>query len=301
MEPSSLDRVHSQSPPRRWIRHPGPPAAQRSASMAAPAIPLSFRIEPGWNVNTAIAHGFADAGCAGGFIRIRGGRFQPFHYVIPAGSPGTDHAAWYSATYSPEGPVQIEEAGAIIGRRDGAPFIHCHGLWSGSDGIRRMGHLLPLDTKVAETVQVTGIGLIEGAFTAVHDPETNFTLFTPDRLEKPTVLGHREGLGLAVTIRPNEDVCLALEAICAGHGVDRARIHGIGSLNGARFEDGGIVDSYATELLVREGLVVKTPQGHRARIDIAIVDMDGAISEGVLVRGQNPVCVTAEFVIEPFD
>jgi len=43
----------------------------------------------------------------------------------------------------------------------------------------------------------------------------------------------------------------------------------------------------------------ETPAGPRARLDIAIVDMDGAIFRGRLVRGENPVCVTAELVLVP--
>ena len=88
-----------------------------------------------------------------------------------------------------------------------------------------------------------------------------------------------------------------LEAICRDGGIGRASILGIGSLNGARFESGLEMESYASEFLITGGRLEETPDGARVRLDIAVVDMDGAIFHGRLVRGQNPVCVTAELVV----
>jgi hypothetical protein len=39
----------------------------------------------------------------------------------------------------------------------------------------------------------------------------------------------------------------------------------------------------------------------RATLDIAVVDMDGYMAEGEVLRGDNPVCVTFELVIVPDD
>ena len=122
--------------------------------------------------------GFAAAGCIGGFVTLRGGQCDPFRYVMPAASPDAHHVAWYSDTFAPEGSVTIERAGAIVGRRDGKPFVHCHGIWNTQEGMR-MGHLLAPDTMVTEPVEAIGIGLKTATFEGLPDPETNFTLFEP--------------------------------------------------------------------------------------------------------------------------
>lgn len=279
------------------IEHPGPLRPARSAVVAATAVPLRFTLEPGSTVEEGVARGFAAAGCAGGYVTIAGGWFAPFRYVIPAGSNGPEHAAWYSETLSPDGPVTIEAAGAIVGKRDGRTFIHCHGLWSAEGEDCRMGHMLPFETEPAEPVEVTGIGVRQATFEARPDPETNFTLFEP--VSKVREDEADAGDVLLVTVRPNEDISLALEAIAAERGIRRARVHGIGSLVGVAFDDGRIVPSYATELLVTDGRIEPSPDGQaRAILDIAIVDMHGGIFEGRLARGDNPVCVTFELLID---
>jgi hypothetical protein len=82
------------------------------------------------------------------------------------------------------------------------------------------------------------------------------------------------------------------------HGIQAANIFGIGSLNEVRFVDGSHVRSYATEVLIRNGVVTSVDGQPRARLDIDVVDMDGRIFSGEIVRGDNPVCVTFELVIE---
>ncbi|WP_245571811.1 PCC domain-containing protein [Microvirga subterranea] len=242
-------------------------------------------------MDAAVAKGFADAGCAGGIVFFQGGRFEPFRYVMPAASADPRYAAWYSETYEPEGPVTIVRAAAIVGVRDGGPFLHCHGIWDTAEG-HRAGHMLAPMTSVAQAAEVSGIGFRSATFQAMPDSETNFTLFEPVQ---------KAGVGdgaLLAKVRPNEDITLAVEEICSRHGITSARVHGIGSLNGVRFVDGTEVPSYATEVLIRQGSVRTVDGRPQARLDIDVVDMDGGIFSGELVRGDNPVCVTFELVIE---
>jgi predicted DNA-binding protein with PD1-like motif len=283
----------------RRILHPGPAAAERVSAAAGSAIPLRFVLEPGDSVDQAIAKGMAAAGCIGGFVAFQGGLCEPFRYVMPAASPDASHAAWYSETFEPAGRVDIARAGAIVGIRDGKPFIHCHGFWDTDEG-RRMGHLLGPLTRVAEPIEVHGIGVSEATFEAMPDPETNFTIFEPVQVrEAPAgAMGKR---ALLAKVRPNEDISLAIEGICSAHGIGRAGVHGIGSLNEVRFVDGAGVASHATEVLIRKGSVESAGGRPRARLAIDVVDMDGAIFSGELVHGDNPVCVTFELVIEALD
>jgi predicted DNA-binding protein with PD1-like motif len=41
-----------------------------------------------------------------------------------------------------------------LGERDGAPFFHCHALWTEAGGRAGGGHILPEETVVAEPFAV---------------------------------------------------------------------------------------------------------------------------------------------------
>lgn len=280
----------------RTIIHPGPVAEQRLSAVAGVPVPLRFTLEPGDAVDEAIAKGFSEMGCNGGFIRFEGGRFDPTRYVMPALSPDASHAAWYSAAFEPVGSVWMRKGCAVVGRRDGSSFIHCHGIWDTSEG-RRMGHLLASDTRVAEPIEVTGIGLRGATFDSLEDAETNFRLFEPVRLGDGDTPFLQEHAVLLARVRPNEDISLAIEEICSKHGIEAAEIYGIGSLNEVWFADGRRVASLATEILIQEGRLERISGRPKARLNIAAVDIEGGIYEGDLAHGDNPVCVTFELVI----
>lgn len=80
---------------------------------------------------------------------------------------------------------------------------------------------------------------------------------------------------LIAKVRPNQDIILAIEEICSRHGITRANVYGIGSLNGVRFVDGTRVNSHATEVLVRNGSVETADNHMHARLNIDVVDMEG--------------------------
>lgn len=278
----------------RRLRHPGPEAAERAAIVACRAFPLSLNLEAGESVNAALTGALARAGFSSGFARLDGLALAPLRYVIPAPSPDDAHVAWYSATHAPDGVAIVEKAGAIVGMRDGAPFIHCHGVWRQEDGARRAGHLLPDEAVVARDGRVAAWGVAGAAFVARDDAETNFKLFAAEPADTGAL--HKEGglPALACTIRPNGDIAQALEAACRANGLENADIFGIGSLAGVDFADGRHVASYATEVTIDAGQVRRDGQTAACALDVSLVDMDGAVHEGRLVRGRNPVCVTFE-------
>src|SRR3712207_1234788 len=110
----------------RRIDHPGPAASERIVAVAGSAVPLSFVLEPDLTIDEAVASGMRSAGCIGGFVEFRGGRCEPFRYVMPAASSDPRYAAWYSETFEPSGPVNVTRACAIVGVREGKTFLHCH-------------------------------------------------------------------------------------------------------------------------------------------------------------------------------
>jgi hypothetical protein len=59
---------------------------------------------------------------------------------------------------------------------------------------------------------------------------------------------------------------------------------------------------FATELAVSSGSVAAGANGTlEAALDVALVDYLGGLAEGRLVRGDNPVLMTMELVLEVLD
>ena len=182
-----------------------------------------------------------------------------------------------------------------FGLRDGAAFLHCHGVWTGDDGVRQGGHVIPDQTIVAEPVRVLAWVLDGMAFEATPDPETNFTLFGPVPRGNAPVSGRF----FAARFRPNQDLCGALEGFCRDRGIASAILRGgVASTIGAVFEDGRTVDSFATEMFIRSGISTGRRRRADGRLDVALVDHRGELAEGRLKRGANPILMTLEVVIE---
>ena len=231
-------------------------------------------------------------------LNIRGGALGPFAYVMPALSKTGENAAFYSDTFRPAGVTRLKMGAMTLGERDGAPFFHCHALWQEADGRLNGGHILPEETVVAEPFEVDAFGIDGALFTAEPDPETNFKLFGPVASAATGV--ETTSRAFALRLRPNQDFAGALEEFCRKRGITRARIHGgVGSTIGARFADGGIVEPFATELAISSGVIAQGASGAlEAELDVALVDYLGGLAEGRLVRGDNPVLMTMELVIE---
>jgi predicted DNA-binding protein with PD1-like motif len=185
-----------------------------------------------------------------------------------------------------------------LGTRDGAPFFHCHGLWTEADGKASGGHMLPDETVVAEPFEVQAFGVDGAMFAADPDPETNFKLFGP--VASASSGARTTSRAFALRLRPNQDFAGCLEAFCRAKGIARAKIHGgVGSTIGARFAHGGVIEPFATELAISAGTIAPTASGAlEAALDVALIDYTGGIAEGRLIRGDNPVLMTMELVLD---
>lgn len=284
----------------RQIVHPGQPASGRFEVLPVVAEELDLTLSPGSTLLEALWRALADAGAESGALTLRGGGFTPFSYVMPAVSPDEAHVAWFSERFEVPQGVELVEGSVTFGQRDGKPWLHCHAIWIEPGGVRRCGHLLPDEVVIAAPIRVTGCAIYGGTFEVVADPESNFTLFEPRRRGS-----HRAGAktlpALAVRLRPNVDVCQTLERICVEQGYARALVRGgVGSVIGTVFDDGRAVNPIATEMLIREGRIGPDAGGvMRATLDVALVDQDEVVSEGRLLRGDNPVLITFELVLTP--
>jgi predicted DNA-binding protein with PD1-like motif len=282
----------------RSIAQPGPPAPRRIQWVEARGRAFSFTLEAGLPLLEAARRGFAAHGFAGGVLNIRGGALGPFAYVMPALSKTGANAAFYSDTIRPAGVTQLKMGAMTLGQRDGAPFFHCHALWTEADGRAGGGHILPEETVIAEPFEVDAFGLDGALFMAEADPETNFKLFGP--VPSAATGAETTSRAFALRLRPNQDFSGALETFCRERGITHAKLHGgVGSTIGVRFADGRIVEPFATELAIRSG-VIAAIEGEtlEAELDIAVVDYTGGLAEGRLRRDDNPVLMTMELVLE---
>jgi predicted DNA-binding protein with PD1-like motif len=282
----------------RSITQPGPVAPERIQWAEARGRAFSFLLEPGLTLLEAARRGFAAQGFAGGTLNIKGGTLGPFGYVMPALSKTGENAAFYSETFRPAGLTRLKLATMTLGQRDGAPFFHCHGLCTEADGRISGGHMLPEETFVAEPFAVEAFGIDGAVFAAEPDPETNFKLFGPIRARSRGADAPSEAY--ALRLRPNQDFAVSLEGFCRDRGIVRAKIRGgVGSTIGARFVGGGIIEPFATELAITSGVVTSGVDGSlEAALDIALIDYTGGIGEGRMIRGDNPVLMTMELVLE---
>lgn len=277
----------------RRLVQPGPPPPDRIVSFAGACQEIAYDLRPGLTLNEALTAPLVAAGIVGAAINFTGARLGPFAYVIPHPSPDADHVAYFSPARRPSGETKVEIANATFGWRDGAPFVHVHGVWTEADGSRRGGHMLPHETMIAASGPGRAWGSSTVAIEVSPDAETNFSLFCPVRhsgtsTDSPAFVLAR--------IRPNEDFVTAVENICRHYGFAAAEIRAsLGSLVGACFTDGRRIDDIATEVLVTKGVV--HPETGRTQIELIAVDMAGNAHRGVLARGENSVCITFEVAI----
>ncbi len=269
----------------RRVRHPGPAQVPRACVLPVQARPVTVTLRAGLTFLQAAAQ--ALDGHDGAVLTLADVALDPLAYVIPGPAPGDGHAAWYSATHH-MGPGATVIAGcAHLGWRDGAAFMHCHGVWTDARGARHMGHLLPDTARLAHDCTVTGWALSGGALVARPDPETRFTLLRPERGAPPSAAGAPAHL---VTLRPNQDIGAALAAT----GLD-GPVLGLGSLVGTALAGGTGLDSYATEILLTGGHV----GAGTATLDAASIGLDGRMVTGRLAPGVNSVLITAELLVGP--
>jgi hypothetical protein len=195
-------------------------------------------------------------------------------FVQPAEAQDAEHAAWYSAAREMAG-VRVKAGVAMVGWREGAPFVHAHALWE-AGGERWLGHLLCDRVRVGAG-RLDAMRFMGGSFVQAHDMETNFTLFRAEG-------EGGEGGAAILTVRPHEDLGAVLEQFGA------ARVMGLGSLIGARFRAGEAMTSPISEMLVMPG-------ARADRMEVAVVDLAGRVFGGVLAPGGGEVCVTAELLV----
>ncbi len=113
------------------------------------------------------------------------------------------------------------------------------------------------------------------------------------------------GRALSLRVGPNEDLAEAIERACALHHIRYAMVRSaLGSLNEASLDLGAgkpplAVHGPAVELLTVVGDVRPNAEGvPEARLSATVGSPTGAVFGGRLRRGANPVCATAEVLLQ---
>lgn len=285
----------------RHIQHPGKSSSDPVIAIPCRAMTFDAVLQPGHTLLDAISQVIQAHGLKSGVLRLSGGAFEQFCYYMPALSQTPDHAVYFSHRYDVAGRVSLETASVTYGQREGQPWLHCHAVWIEADGTRKCGHLIPDINWVAAPIQAVVTVIDQAVFTVTPDTESNFSLFVPISTQaSQDASSHEASPAFAVRLAPNVDVCHALENLCAQLHLDQVEIlGGVGSTVGAVFEEGQIVEPFVTEILIRQGQINRTHrEGHQAQIDVSMVDYTGGFSEGRLKRGENPVLVTFELVLQ---
>jgi predicted DNA-binding protein with PD1-like motif len=279
------------------IQQPGPALEPRVVAVEGRGRVFSFALQVGLPLLEAVRQGFAAQGFVSGTVQLGALALAPMAYVMPALSKDGKNAAFYSETFRPEGITRLQGGAMTFGARAGAPFFHAHGLWVEANGKRSGGHILPEEAVVAESVTLQAFGIEGSCFEGLPDPETGFTLLGP--VPAPPQGANTDTPAFALRLRPNQCLHGALEAFLRERGMARAIIYGgVGSTIGAAFEDGTVIENFATEVFIRQGDIVPDAAGMpAARLDVGLVDFTGQIAQGRLMHGANPVLMTFELII----
>lgn len=282
----------------RRIKQPGPVDPVRIESHAAALSQGKIDLPAGGLLMAAIADKVEGLGLRSAALDLSGISLAPLRFVMPAHSSTAEHVAFYSDTFALDGPIAIERGAATFGSRNGSPFLHGHVLWRDEAGRDRGGHILPSESVIAAPCRIGFKGSRDVEMATRFDPETNFTLFSPLARESNSENG--EGGLIVAKIRPNEDLICAIEDLCRQHQVQEARIAGlIGSIVGARFEDGLAINSVPTEILGLGGGVRRQADGgYQVDLDLGLIDTNGTIHRGRPRRSENPVLICVELFLE---
>jgi len=281
----------------RSIEQPGPVHPERVQCAPANIRAVEVALQPGVTLLDGLADAVRSYGVSSAVFSLQGGSFEPLAYYMPALSDTPEHVAYFSERFEATGEARIDSGSITFGLRQGQPSLHCHAIWGDPDGRRKSGHLIPAESRVATPVRLQAWMLDGAGFEVTPDSETNFNL-----MQVAAGDTRSEGFNaFVVRLRPNQDLCLALESFCAERGIRRASIRGgVGSLIGTVFEDGRVVEPFVTEVFIRSGEIATNPDGApQASVDVGLVAHSGEIAEGRLKRGENPVLITFELVIEP--
>ncbi|MBL1421844.1 MAG: DUF296 domain-containing protein [Alphaproteobacteria bacterium] len=255
---------------------------------------FEFVLPAGVSIADAVTQELAARHYAGAYLYFTKGRIAHAEYVIPDVTPDAEHVAWYSPMHKVSSASQFECAGINCGQ--GEPYYHCHA--SASDVTTQktnvMGHFLLENSTFSQDVIITAMGYKDAFFNRIADQQTGFNLLSPEVVNQ---INAQQADAILLRIAPNVEVSQPIIELCQQYGWQKASIHGVGSLIGAHFADGRILNNFMTEFLITKGNVDLTKDSAQCQLEIVIVSEQDEIMQGLLAQDTNPVLITSEFII----
>jgi predicted DNA-binding protein with PD1-like motif len=136
-------------------------------------------LEPGRRLLDTIDTAAKTAGVNSAQAEVLADTLDSVPYCLPAVCSEGRTAATFSERHTARGPVSIVGGGVTFGRRDGAPFMHCHLAWLDAVGALRAGHLWPETTIGSVPVRAVLYPLPGLHSVNADDTETGLPVFAP--------------------------------------------------------------------------------------------------------------------------
>ena len=281
------------------LTHPGPVATERVIFLPTRLTGYDVELPAGAPLLEALQQLLDQTGCVSANGQLVGGELREFSYYIPDVGPVGGPVANFSRPYVGKAPGRMVRGGITIGRRDGAVFCHSHSLFVDADGTERAGHLIPEAVVLGVGVRAQVWGGPDVLVEAQPDPETQMSLFTPQRVASTD---RGDVRAIVCRVRPNVDFVGMVEHLTEEQGWSGADVRGqVGSLAGGRLEqpDGSVVtvDGPATEVMFLDGTVRRQDGRMTADLHAHLVDRHGIVHRGRVRPGENAVAMTYELVL----
>jgi predicted DNA-binding protein with PD1-like motif len=301
--------------PGRPVTHPGPVAEDRITAVRGrtrphlitdlPTATSDHRHGAGLLTDAVIAAVEA-AGADSGIVEFSTLRLPHISYCFPAAGDAV-HPMLYSETHTSTGTV-LEGTATVGWRRrpveaGGEPtgdlerWVHFHASWVDDAGALRGGHLWP-ETATAGALERATVWPLHG-ITLINDfdEETELPVFTPVRAEAvaaaPTSPGDRDAV--FARVRPNAEIHEIVRGLTAAHSLAGGAVHGgTGSLVGAVFDDGRVVDGPATEVISLAGRLDDSAVGP---LTCTLITARGTVESGRLAAAGNIVGATYDLLL----
>lgn len=288
----------------RTLQHTGEQLHPRIQSVSGTCRSVQATLQPGRPLLEQIRNVLLAHGTEYGFAEIYRGSYEPVVYCVPAEGDGVERAVGFSDQRD-GGKVSFAMGSVTIGKRFGDPFLHCHSFWLDDAAQARGGHLFP-ETLIGSAGFTATIYPLNGVqWHSADDTETNMPVFTPSKVEAADSSSEDASESTDVIISrvlPNEDITEAAIQVLETAEWESATVKaGLGSLIGATFVDTQTGTRHApgpgTEVIALSGVLEHANGEWSARLSCTLVDCDGIIHTGELVRGDNPVAITFELTL----
>lgn len=168
----------------RQMKQPGPIQSPRILTeICASSRDAIIFLPEGTDLLNGLRDAILSLGGKGAGVALLGGRIARLHYFTGVPDPTGRRLATYGEPTPLTGPVELLSGNAIVGRdMTGEPLVHAHAVIATADGRVHGGHLPPGECPVGDGGVRALAALHDGAlFTVGEDPETNYSIFHPDR------------------------------------------------------------------------------------------------------------------------